>query len=203
MLDTVRAASKPALLVCLAAVGTGAYAVFGGFSSGSAQAGGNDPDSPALQAFRIFRDPGQANQTEVRKIMAALPPNALDASTARRAIATSDYQVHVIGGPKELCLAVREANGGGSLGCTDPAVGADGHRPLVSLDFLGQGRWRVTGVVPDGTADIALSTAGAESRQLTIINNVFSTTVSTTPLALSFTAPDGSVDQTSFPHLTD
>lgn len=162
-----------------------------GASVRTARAGGERANSAALQAFAVFRGDGAADSVQVDKIVRELPGGAVDPATARRAIATAEYAVHVIGGPAHLCLAVREAGGSGSLGCADPEMTASGDRPLIALDFLGGGRWRVTGLAPDGTTDLSLATADGRRTELTLRQNIFSAATATTPESLDFRSPAG------------
>jgi hypothetical protein len=147
--------------------------------------------SAALDAFSVFRGPGAGVVTaQDRGRFARFARGRLDSSTARLAQSKDGQRVIIMGGSDLLCMSSREADGVGSLGCTEPTVAADGIHLFLSVDFLGNGNWRVTGLVPDQVTEIRLQAEGGPALLQTVGKNVFSTVVSTTPESLTWTAPN-------------
>jgi hypothetical protein len=152
----------------------------------------------ALHAFSVFRGPGAGAVTaQDRGWFARLASGRLDSSTARLARSKDGQRVIVMGGSDLLCMSSREADGVGSLGCTEPTVAAYGVHLFLSVDFLGSGKWRVTGLVPDQVTEIRLQAKGGPAFLQTVEKNVFSMVVSGTPESVTWTAPDGAAHRMS------
>lgn len=139
-----------------------AYSVF---SSASAA-----PPSAASETLRIQRGATAGSESE-----------ALDPASIRAAYSDARGAVHVGAGPELVCLSVRETSGSGSLGCTTVTSASDPNSPLISVDYLGEKLWRVSGLLQDGVRSASISTAGGTRHAVSVQNNVFSMVVAAHP----------------------
>lgn len=125
----------------------------------------------------------------------ALGLSAAEAGGVVATVARADRDVRVVvsGTPaKGVCLDVRDAvRGSGSSGCADTALTGDATKPLVSVDLIDGDRWRITALLVDGISTLSL-TAGGQTRDVAVADNVATTTLGSGPFTLRWVAPDGS-----------
>jgi hypothetical protein len=170
-----------------------------------ARADDGSENAMAMQAFSIFKSggAGPAHRAEVEKITRAVPTGTVDPASARLALDRGSETVHVIGGPKLLCLATRHAGGTGSLGCSEPSKAAAASTPLLAVDAVGRDQWRVTALFPDGVQQVVLLLDGSRRLPLQVAYNIATATVERVPRGLSWIAPDGSAQEQEFRHLSE
>jgi len=141
---------------------------------------------PAKERFASFRDAPAAKATNERaREQASYAAARGDRSFDVREVRASRPQVHLGVGERVLCLSVTEETGSGSSGCADTSTAAAGDRPPVSLDLIGGGRYRVTGVFPDGITAVTVQSGGRAASQA-VENNIFTTTVDDAPVTLTW-----------------
>lgn len=100
-----------------------------------------------------------------------------------------DRSVLAVLGSDEVCVRVRTAGGGGSMGCAPRESAVDTGTPIISKIATDGGRYIVTALTPDGLDSFSVQTAtgmvALESR-----NNV-ATGVVAGPVAFSWTDAEG------------
>lgn len=165
-------------------------------------------------AFSVFRDssvpvPPPAAADKLNQALSVLADNPLAGGVAprvatgdaRRAIEQPEVAVDVGSAGGFVCLAVRAHGGSGSVSCTTAAAAADPKTPLVAADSLGDGRWRVTGLVPQSVRQVSVTTDSGAVRSVSAANNTFTTVTDTVPQEASWTATDGAIRTLRFGRL--
>lgn len=185
-----RTFSIPAIVAASVALLAGSYAIAQAASDGE-----SNRARPAAQSFELLsRAPAPAAfRQEANRIAAGIPTPA-SPDDVKLARASAGHRLYAVGTPSSetVCLASREDSGAGSTACAPASLGADGERPLVSVDYLGQ-RSRVSALFPDGTSDVQLLHDGLSS-PLPVENNTVTALVAA-PQSLRWTAPDGSTNE--------
>jgi hypothetical protein len=97
----------------------------------------------------------------------------------------------VIGvGTETTCLSVSHANGSGSSGCAPTGSATNAATPIMAVDYLGHGRYGVSGLMVDGTTGVTVVTAQS-TREARLANNVFSISLQGQPTAITWVDPSG------------
>lgn len=193
-----------AVVVC---AGVACGAVLGLTSMASSQSPSTTPSTSTaptgpdvFKRFAVLRDAsGRADGPAAARARAVLKTSFPDLTDAEAAQATTvsardttGAEVLVTGSEKGVCLVVRDAvNHAGGGGCTDAVDAVDPAKPLVSTDYLGDGRSRVTALLVDGISSLTISNA-AGTTTLPVTGNVALDTIPSGPSTLQWVTPDGS-----------
>jgi hypothetical protein len=146
----------------------------------------------AARAFGVFRH-GTAAQDGLAyasRLMHGPAANDVDPDSVRLARVDGDVRMYALAGGQVACLLQRSP-GGGQFDCSLIKDLADGSVVMFGAADLGNGSYRLTGLVADGVRELVLET-GSGAQPLAAENNVIAQTVDSKPLELTWTAPDGS-----------
>jgi hypothetical protein len=146
----------------------------------------------AARAFGVFRHGTTAEEgvTAASKLMHGPAANAVDPDSVRLARIDGDVRMYAMAGGQVACLLQRSP-AGGQFDCSLIKDLVDGSVVMFGAADLGNGTYRLTGLVADGVRDLSVeTTTGAQP--LTAENNVIAQAVDSKPLKLTWTAPDGS-----------
>jgi hypothetical protein len=181
--------------------------------------------APVTQSFRILREPAAPLDTALQQRLLKVADLAVstqasggkssNADPAAKTFTSSqvdpaglrlvrdqpNLKVAIIPDPSLICLWSQVEGGAGAVDCAIAESAADAKRPLMSATILGDGRWRVTGLMVDGIRSAAIQSAeGAVVAP--VVDNVFSAVVDHTPTAVTWDGPDGPERQ-QWSHLSD
>jgi aspartate oxidase len=185
----------------------------------SATASGGPASVPAVaQTMRaqvadlaILRAPDHlADAAEAKRISNALATgpawtDTVDPQDVKLARSDDGVRVYVAKGTHSICLAIREADGSGSLNCetllnaeqAEAATGKSGK--IAAVDRLANGSYRVTGLVADDAGAPTISLASGKVADANVANNVYTEVVSDDPEQVLLAQEDGSVERLALP----
>jgi hypothetical protein len=192
-------AYKPHLLACVVLLAVAA--IFIASRSKPATAVAPSPKTAEAAHFALFRAAPKAattaTSTETDKISRAIAfaasGDVMQPDDLKLALSKDGLKLHGVLTDKQLCLAVRESNGGGSFNCAFLPPGnapADARKPIFALDTLVDGTFRVSGLIPDAFTGAAVSSSQGRVNGV-IANNAFSVTTKDSPTALILTSASG------------
>jgi len=150
----------------------------------------------AQQAFGVFRQ-GTASPeaaTLARTVVNGRAANAVDPDSTRLARVDGRVSMYAMAGGSAVCLLQRGSDTGGQFDCSLLEDLADGSNIMFGVADLGNGSYRLSGMVADGVQNLVVETA-AGTQPLEAQNNVIAQTVNSKPLKVGWTAADGSPHQ--------
>lgn len=150
-------------------------------------------------AFDAFARQHAASDTPPAAVVGALQgPAGATAGSRARLLNAGTPRVHLARTDDGACVAV-ELGEGASAACTKDANLLQGKKPPIGVLATGDGRWRVVGVLPNGTTDVRLHLAAGSSVPLALDGNVVSRVFDDPPASLTWTSPDGTGESHELP----
>jgi hypothetical protein len=147
----------------------------------------------AQRSFGVFRQGTTSPQGAAlaRGLVNGRAANAVDPASARLARVDGDIDMYALAGGSAVCLLQRGAVGGGGFSCSLLEDVVDGTNIMFGVADLGNGSYRLTGMAADGVRDLRIETA-VGPQPLELENNVIAQVVTSKPLKVTWTAPNGS-----------
>jgi hypothetical protein len=168
-------------------------------SSGSERHAGTEHAAAArsMQAFKVLREPsggvGRADPAEIEKIRRAMGESAIhfDDRTARLARNSDGQRITLLAGDSDICMAVRESTGVGSLSCQLVSRAGDANTPLLQRQIIAPGRVRLTALLVDGATNARVEVDGRPGPAVAIKGNIAAVVTDGDPTALLYSTTEG------------
>jgi len=146
--------------------------------------------SDVARAFSVFKLPASEPAATVAAAVNHTPER-LDLNDVKLAQSSASEEVRVIGGPSAVCVTAREPGFAVGSGCAPISSAADNRHPVLLSLPAPNHRLLVVGLVPDGTSGVTV--IGSDGQlNIPVVNNTFSTVLTSPPTRVTWTAPDGS-----------
>jgi hypothetical protein len=140
----------------------------------------------AAPAFALLEKPAVSSTSELMQVIgqpgaAAWQREGVDASQAR-ATSVSGHQLWIAAGQSQVRVAVQRVGAGGVSSCA-PTLIADTSGETFTIPNP-DGSVTVTGILPDGAADLSVDVSNGGSSRLGLTDSAFWSTPSSAPTAL-------------------